>query len=74
TVTTIVNCEKVLYSTPTLIENEAISEIPTFIQKWKKPKKCNMNKEEMKMLNGIRSIEDILIVQARRVAVQAGEL
>ncbi|CAF1558731.1 unnamed protein product [Didymodactylos carnosus] len=63
TVTTILNCEQALYSTPTLIKNATTPEISPFIQKWKKPKKCNMNKEEMKMLNEIKSIEDIVIVQ-----------
>ena len=32
TVTTIVNCEKSLYSTPILVTKAAISEISTFIQ------------------------------------------
>jgi hypothetical protein len=60
----IVNCEKSLFSVPVIIKNAAISEISTFIQKWKKPKKFNMTKEEMKLLNEIKSIDDIVIVQA----------
>jgi hypothetical protein len=64
TITTIVNCERSLYSTPTVIKTAAISEISTFIQKWKKPRKYNLNKEEMKMLNEIKLMEDIIIVQA----------
>ncbi|CAF5049984.1 unnamed protein product, partial [Rotaria sp. Silwood1] len=64
TVTTIVNCEKALFSTPTLIKNAAISEVSTFIQKWKKPRKFNMNNEEIKILNEIKQIQDIVIVQA----------
>ena len=64
TVATITNCEKYLYSTPKLIKNAAISEISTFIQKWRKPKKLNMNKDEIKILEEIKSIENIVIVQA----------
>ncbi|CAF5130122.1 unnamed protein product, partial [Rotaria sp. Silwood1] len=64
TVNTIVNCEKSLFSVPTIIKNAAISEISTFIQTWKKPKQYNMNKDEIKLLNEIRAIEDIIIVQA----------
>ncbi|CAF3367010.1 unnamed protein product [Rotaria sp. Silwood2] len=64
TITTVVNCEKSLFSTSKLIKNAAISEISTFIQKWKKPNKSNMNKNELKLLKEIKSIEDIVIVQA----------
>ena len=64
TVTTIVNCEKSLYSTPTLIKNAAISEISTFIHKWKKPRRFNLSKDEIKTLNEIKVIEDIVITQA----------
>ncbi|CAF3942210.1 unnamed protein product, partial [Rotaria sp. Silwood1] len=63
-VTNIVNCKKSLYSAPLIIKNAARSEISTFIQKWKKPKQCNMNKEEIKLLNEIKAIEDIIIIQA----------
>jgi hypothetical protein len=64
TVSTIVNCEKSLFATPTIIKNAAISEISTFIYKWKKPSKYNMNKEESKLLNEIKLIDDIVIIQA----------
>ncbi|CAF1215941.1 unnamed protein product [Rotaria sordida] len=64
TITTVVNCEKSLFSTSKLIKSAAISEISTFIQKWRKPTKFNMNKEEVKLLKEIKTIEDIVIVQA----------
>ncbi|CAF5221536.1 unnamed protein product, partial [Rotaria magnacalcarata] len=64
TITTVVNCEKSLFSTPKLIKSAAISEISTFIQKWRKPTKFNMNKEETKLLKEIKSIQDIVIIQA----------
>ena len=63
-VTTIANCEKYLYSTSKTIKNAAISEITTFIQKWKKPKKSNLNRPEIKTLKEIKSIKDIIMVQA----------
>ncbi|CAF4298905.1 unnamed protein product, partial [Rotaria sordida] len=64
TITTVVNCEKSLFSTPKLTKSAAISEISTFIQKWRKPTKFNINKEEAKLLKEIKSIENIVIVQA----------
>ena len=64
TITTVVNCEKSLFSTSKLIKSAPISEIPTFIQKWQKPNKLSMNKNQTKLLKGIKSIEDIAIVQA----------
>ncbi|CAF4889307.1 unnamed protein product, partial [Rotaria magnacalcarata] len=64
TITTVVNCEKSLFSTPKLIKSAAISEISTSIQKWRKPTKFNMNKEETKLLKEIKSIQDIVIIQA----------
>ncbi|CAF4251052.1 unnamed protein product, partial [Rotaria magnacalcarata] len=64
TITTVVNCEKSLFSTPKLIKSAAISEMSIFIQKWGKPTKFNMNKEETKLLKEIKSIHDIVIIQA----------
>ncbi|CAF1264273.1 unnamed protein product [Rotaria magnacalcarata] len=55
TITTVVNCEKLLFSTVKLIKSEEIS---TFIQKWRKSTKFNINNEE------IKSIQDIVISQA----------
>ena len=63
-ITTVVNCEKALFSTPKIITNAAISEITTFIQKWKKPEKRNMNKEEIKIVKDFKTNEQITIVQA----------
>ena len=53
-IATIANREKSLFSTSKLINNAAISEISTFIQKWRKPIKFNMNKEEIKLLKEIK--------------------
>ncbi|CAF2852485.1 unnamed protein product [Rotaria sp. Silwood2] len=64
TITTITNCETSLNSTPSLIKKAAISEITTFINKWRKPKKNNMTKEEIRLLNEIKSMDQIIIIQA----------
>ncbi len=39
---------------------------PPSIQEWKKPKKYNINKVEIKFLNETKSIEDIVIVQTEK--------
>jgi hypothetical protein len=64
TITTITNCETSLNSSPPIIKKAAISEITTFINKWRKPKKSNMTKEETKLLNEIKSMDQIVIIQA----------
>ncbi|CAF1290135.1 unnamed protein product, partial [Didymodactylos carnosus] len=61
--TNIVKCEKALYSTSLALKTAAISEMTTFIQQWTKSKKLDSYKE-MKLLNEIKSVEDIVIVQA----------
>lgn len=64
TITTITNCETSLNSTPPIIKKAAISEITAFINTWKKPKNNNMTKEEIKVLNEIKSMNQIVIIQA----------
>ncbi|CAM4845408.1 unnamed protein product [Rotaria magnacalcarata] len=63
-ITTITNCETSLNSTPQIIKKAAISEITAFINTWKKPKNNNMTKEEIKVLNEIKSMNQIVIIQA----------
>lgn len=49
---------------PKTLEQTAISEVITFIQKWKKPRKDNMTKSEMKCIQELRKMEDITITMA----------
>ncbi|CAF1116048.1 unnamed protein product [Rotaria sordida] len=46
----IANIEKALQSTPSNIKKSIISEMSTFMLKWKKPNNNNMTKEEHNML------------------------
>jgi hypothetical protein len=60
----ITNTEQALFTTPTLIKKAAISEITTFVRTWKKPKIDNLTKTERKMLNEIKNINNIMVIQA----------
>ncbi|CAF4045091.1 unnamed protein product [Rotaria sp. Silwood1] len=63
-ITTITNCETGVQNTPHIIKKAAISEITAFVNKWRKPNNNNMSNEEIIALNGIKSMNDIIIVQA----------
>ena len=60
----ITNTERSLFSTPKHTKQLAISEITTFVQKWKKPKQDNMSFEERKALKDLKDIKNIIVVQA----------
>ncbi|CAF1545313.1 unnamed protein product [Adineta ricciae] len=63
-ITNIVNTENALGKKNSRTKTAAISEITEFISKWKKPKQSNINKEEQRLLNEIKSNENLVIVQA----------
>ena len=58
TITTLVNCEKSLFSTVKLIKSVAIS---TFIQKLRKSTKFNLNKEEIKLIQADKGGKIVII-------------
>jgi predicted GIY-YIG superfamily endonuclease len=60
----IANTERALFSSPKLTKHLAISEISTFIQKWKRPKNDNMNNEERKAMKELKNMDNIIVVQA----------
>lgn len=60
----ITNVEHALSSAPQLTKQIAISEISTFIRKWKKPTNDNLKKEERAALNELKNMKNIVIVQA----------
>lgn len=63
-VETITNTEKSMSSAPVNIKQAAISEISTFILKWKKRKQDNMTKDERQALRNLKNMENIIIVPA----------
>ena len=60
----IANTEKSLFSMPAGIKQMAISEISTFVTKWKKPTKQNISKQEHKILKELKQNENIIVVPA----------
>ena len=63
-VNVIANTEQALRSAPHLTKQLAISEISTFIRKWKKPKRDNLTREERIALKEIKNMKTVTIVQA----------
>lgn len=61
---TITNTETALTRAPKILKQTAISEVVTFIQKWKKPRKDNMTKNERKCIQELRQMNDITITMA----------
>jgi hypothetical protein len=60
----ITNTEKSFSSTPINIKQIAISEISTFMLKWKRRKNDNMTKEERQALRELKNMEIIIIAGA----------
>ncbi|CAF1501420.1 unnamed protein product [Rotaria sordida] len=60
----ITNTESALSYTPTTIKQAAISEITTFIQRWKKPKIDNLTKQERIAMNEIKNNKEIIVIPA----------
>ncbi len=60
----ITNTEHALSSASRLPKQLAINEISTFIQRWKKPKRDNLSREERTASNELKDMRDIVIVQA----------
>ena len=60
----IANSERSLSATPKITKQLAVSEIATFTQQWKPPKRDNVRKEEREGLNQLKKIKNIVIVQA----------
>jgi hypothetical protein len=64
TVDVIANTEKALMLTPQATKQLAISEICNFLQHWKRPQRDNLTIEERRGLNELKSLNQIVIVQA----------
>ncbi|CAF4440278.1 unnamed protein product, partial [Rotaria sp. Silwood2] len=63
-VETITNTEKSMSTAPLIIKQAAISEVSTFMQKWKKRKQDNMTKDERQALRDLKNMDNIIIVPA----------
>ena len=60
----IANTEKNLQKTPSNVKKSIISEISTFMLKWKRPKHYNITKEEHNILKELKQNNEIVITQA----------
>ncbi|CAF2990126.1 unnamed protein product [Rotaria sp. Silwood2] len=60
----ITNAEKSLYSASLTNKQLAISEISTFVTKWRKPTRPNLTKQELTLLKELKNDEQIIIIPA----------